>query len=521
MTSDLGSTWISANNGITGGAINAMCVYGRSKVFAGTVDGAFVSDDHGSTWTSISNGLTPPSVYSLNLLSDKLFAGVKSNGAFVSTDMGNTWNPVDPSLDNPYINDFLQVRNKYYAASDNSVYRSIDSVGIWTKMPVGMMSTSVRAFLNLDSVIIAGTLGAGAFISNDLGKTWGQYENINVRAFKGFAKNDSALFAATATDGLQKSTDNGNTWERILTSVRDTYFRTVNAYNNLVFAVSYSNGTYRSSDYGVTWEPLSASLTDPDIENFTFIDSSTIYASTLFVGFIFKSTDGGLSWLQSSNGLGNYSSTHNIIKFKNYLFTASGDGVYRSDDDGKNWSLTINGMSSTSVLTISSYGSTLFAGTVDGFFYKSTDDGNNWVDIGEGLPALGSSSANEVIGIIGDNILCGTYSTGIYWRPLNEVVTSVNDQDQSNTPESFELSQNYPNPFNPNTTIKFQLPKDGMVTLKVYDILGNEVATLINEQIPQGNYSINFNANSLASGVYIYKIQAGSFVNSKKMILLK
>lgn len=85
----------------------------------------------------------------------------------------------------------------------------------------------------------------------------------------------------------------------------------------------------------------------------------------------------------------------------------------------------------------------------------------------------------------------------------------------------YALEQNYPNPFNPSTTIKFQIPADGFVTLKVYDILGNEVTTLINEEKPAGRYEVNFNASSLASGVYIYKIQAGSFISSKKMLLLK
>ena len=97
------------------------------------------------------------------------------------------------------------------------------------------------------------------------------------------------------------------------------------------------------------------------------------------------------------------------------------------------------------------------------------------------------------------------------------------------TPTEYGLAQNFPNPFNPSTTIRYQLPKDGMVTLKIYDILGSEVATLVNEEKAAGRYEINFNAASLASGVYIYKIQAGdpstssgqSFVNSKKMILLK
>lgn len=88
-------------------------------------------------------------------------------------------------------------------------------------------------------------------------------------------------------------------------------------------------------------------------------------------------------------------------------------------------------------------------------------------------------------------------------------------------PIVYDLAQNYPNPFNPSTTIRYQIPQDGIVTLKIYDILGSEVATLVNEEKVAGKYEVNFNASSLASGVYIYKIQAGSFINSKKMLLLK
>ncbi|MFZ2323673.1 MAG: T9SS type A sorting domain-containing protein, partial [Ignavibacteriaceae bacterium] len=86
---------------------------------------------------------------------------------------------------------------------------------------------------------------------------------------------------------------------------------------------------------------------------------------------------------------------------------------------------------------------------------------------------------------------------------------------------NYALFNNYPNPFNPSTTIKYQLPQDGLVTLKIYDILGKEITTLINEEKPAGKYEVNFNASQLASGVYIYKIQAGDFVNSRKMVLLK
>ncbi|HRP93601.1 MAG TPA: T9SS type A sorting domain-containing protein, partial [Ignavibacteriaceae bacterium] len=91
----------------------------------------------------------------------------------------------------------------------------------------------------------------------------------------------------------------------------------------------------------------------------------------------------------------------------------------------------------------------------------------------------------------------------------------------SEIPTTYELTQNFPNPFNPSTKIRYQIAQDDIVTLKIYDILGAEVATLVNEEKLAGKYEVNFNASSLASGVYIYRIKSGDFVSSKKMILLK
>jgi len=88
-------------------------------------------------------------------------------------------------------------------------------------------------------------------------------------------------------------------------------------------------------------------------------------------------------------------------------------------------------------------------------------------------------------------------------------------------PENFSLSQNYPNPFNPTTTIEFSIPKTELTNLVVYNILGEQVKTLLDEEKPPGNYSIQFNARSLASGIYFYRLHAGSFVETKKMLLLK
>ena len=102
---------------------------------------------------------------------------------------------------------------------------------------------------------------------------------------------------------------------------------------------------------------------------------------------------------------------------------------------------------------------------------------------------------------------------------LNTGVVGV--EEDVNLPNKFNLAQNYPNPFNPSTIISYNIPKASNVTLKVYDILGNEVATLVNQFQNANSYQVNFNAASLASGVYIYKIDAGNFTMSKKMLLLK
>jgi Secretion system C-terminal sorting domain len=101
---------------------------------------------------------------------------------------------------------------------------------------------------------------------------------------------------------------------------------------------------------------------------------------------------------------------------------------------------------------------------------------------------------------------------GIGYVAIEGLKTVVND---------YSLNQNYPNPFNPSTIINYSVPKESFVKIKVFDLLGREVKTLINENKTAGNYSVNFNAKNLSSGIYFYTIKAGSFVQTKKMVLLK
>lgn len=127
-------------------------------------------------------------------------------------------------------------------------------------------------------------------------------------------------------------------------------------------------------------------------------------------------------------------------------------------------------------------------------FYSFID---NYVDVGSYLYRLKQIDFNGTFG----------YSKTIEAEIVN--------------PENYELSQNFPNPFNPNTVIVYHLPIIGAVTLKVFDILGNEVATLVDEYKPAGSYEVEFNASGLSSGIYFYKLHSGSFIETKKMILLR
>jgi hypothetical protein len=97
--------------------------------------------------------------------------------------------------------------------------------------------------------------------------------------------------------------------------------------------------------------------------------------------------------------------------------------------------------------------------------------------------------------------------------------TSVDNE--INLPQEFRLEQNYPNPLNPNTKIKYSIPELSFVTLKVYDVLGNEVAILVNQEKPVGSYELEFDAKGLPSGIYLYRLHAGDFVETKKMVLIK
>ncbi len=148
---------------------------------------------------------------------------------------------------------------------------------------------------------------------------------------------------------------------------------------------------------------------------------------------------------------------------------------------------------------------------------------------GNGGNILSSSDIN-LDGTVGQTFIGTSVNTNSelysgFWY-VNQTLVDVNDKNK--VPNIFQLYQNYPNPFNPSTTIQYSIPSNKnssegatLVTLKIYDLLGREVETLVNEQKLPGFYEIKFSAANLSSGVYFYRIKAANFVETKKMILLR
>jgi hypothetical protein len=163
---------------------------------------------------------------------------------------------------------------------------------------------------------------------------------------------------------------------------------------------------------------------------------------------------------------------------------------------------------------------------VEDLTYLAWWNGSNWLGlnntVNDNVYALAADENYLYAG--GRFTIAGNSGSAYFGRYTPGVATDIIDNDISLN-QSFTLNQNYPNPFNPNTKIRWQSPVGGWQTLKVYDILGNELATLVNEYKPDGSYEIDFQStvgsHQLANGVYFYRLRVGDFVETKKMILLK
>jgi hypothetical protein len=149
----------------------------------------------------------------------------------------------------------------------------------------------------------------------------------------------------------------------------------------------------------------------------------------------------------------------------------------------------------------------------DGKIFKSTDRGDNWFE-----QTTGTNNDLKSISFWNDVIGYSVGKDGIILYTSNGGVSSV---DKIQQPIEYYLHQNYPNPFNPTTYIRYGIAESGYISLKVYDVLGNELITLVNEEKTAGEYMVKFNSKNLASGIYFYELKTKEFIQIKKMVLTR
>jgi ligand-binding sensor domain-containing protein len=395
----------------------------------------------------------------------------------------------------------------------------------WTNPDLTLTGRQILCFANKDLSVLAGTNG-GLVRSTDGGSSWtnigGGLPYSNVRALLNVESYPFNLLAGMVSGRISMSTDYGDNFTAFpAESEQLPFLADINSIlereNSSEFWVGTERGAYLLPQYYPlsSWIPINTGLPSSETKVRAIIEKD---------GEVFAGTNSGVyqlngfSWDEKNTGLTNTNIT-SLATILGYLIAGTSQGsvggVYLSSDSGTNWTLSLNDPWVTSILTISS---NIFVGTFGDGIWRSTNNGNTWGQINDGL----GSGAYYVLSLGADNqyLFAGTNGSGIWRRPLYQVVTGIEEETNLQLKE-FSLEQNYPNPFNPSTSIKYQVSSISQVILKVYDVLGNEVVTLVNEEKPAGSYEVNFNASRLASGIYFYKLQAGSFIETKKMILLR
>ena len=221
-------------------------------------------------------------------------------------------------------------------------------------------------------------------------------------------------------------------------------------------------------------------------------------------------TTGGLDEIVLIRNLGNYSFADEEILVRQ----ARGFVVMDYENDGDNDIVTMNNRLETNGITILLNDGLGNFTTRENCFFPHAN-GYPWSMVASDFDNDGRTDiAITAVGFGDADTLFVLYNLG-------GGTVGIDEHETEEIPTTFSLLQNYPNPFNPATTIKYSIPEAGVVSLKIFNILGEEVKTLVNQEMPAGNHSVQFNASSLASGIYLYRIQTGAFIQTKKMILLK
>lgn len=528
-STDAGATWTLKTTGVPignqGWFNNGHIVKANdpNQIIVGTID-AVKSINGGTSFTTKSNwaawitGATPPGEPE----------SPSSNFAHADHHYFNT-NPLDP--------------NKLYCITDGGLYRSNDFGETYYSCNGGYVTSQFYAgFANSmqDSIFCLGGLqdnrsafyqGTTAWYKTFVGD--GMWCGIN-------AQNDNICYTEYTYGDINRSVNRGVSWSDISppgAGNGTNYcfaapFIVCRSNSNYV----YAGGTtlYRSTTGSGSWVSM-GSLGAKALS----MDASATSTDTLYIGTIpvtngqsariYKFAGGTLT--DVSNGqLPNRYPTDIHVNPNNSMhvyatFGGFGTGhVYRTTNGGTNW-LDITGslpdIPHQSIVIDPLYTQNIYVGNDLGV-YVSTNSGANWFTFSTGMPY--ALVFDLTIVYPSRNIRATTHGNGIWERDLIENPIGI-EPVAGEIPKEFSLSQNYPNPFNPSTKIKFSIPSVGTglraVSINIYDISGRLVKTILQQNIKPGSYEVSFDASGLSSGAYFYRLTAGDFTETKKMVLLK
>lgn len=419
---------------------------------------------------------------------NKLYA-VNDGGVWVSTDKGNTFTNLNSTLT---LTQFYRIAAEPNNAAhilggtqDNGTQQTFGTIN-WAGA-FGGDGGDVCFQSQNNQYILGETQNNGVRRSTNGGQSFTSATNglSGSGAWVGplLSHPDSAGIFYTARQAVFKTTNNAASWFSISTGTSGTIREMAISKSDpkVIYATSGST-IYRSTDGGYTFTNVTSGTPSRTITSINIHPDSSNVAIVTFSGFgagkIYKTTNTGNSWFNVSGDLPDSPTNDGMFYYPGFA---------------------------TSILLVA----------MDIGVFMSSNYGTNWIELAQGLP-------NTVAIHLDYNQLSGKLRIGTHGRGVYELSGALNLlSNKAGIPDNYFLSQNYPNPFNPNTKIQFSIPKSEFVTLSVYDILGREVKNLVNKKLDAGNYEINFTAENLPSGVYLYKIIAGNYTESKKMLLVK
>ena len=368
-------------------------------------------------------------------------------------------------------------------------------------------------FLNSNTGWAVGGLGTILTTTNG-GTNWIQRSSGTDQDILQVSFTDASNGWIACIDSVRRTTDGGISWA----TQRQSY--------NLSFAIHFVNSNIgwiggtssllnKTTNGGLNWVQ-SEFLSSSSITSFSFINANTGWIAGTNA-FLRKTSNGGDNWIiQTGTATGyDYQSIYFVDQNNGWIAGSVGH-IIHTTNGGTNWTLQTTPPHFENWISV--YFVNSLTGWIAGFngkILKTTNSGANWLLLSSGvISQLNSiyftdSNTGWVVGDSGKILKTITGGTSGIIK-ISELV-----------PSKYILSQNYPNPFNPSTTISFQLPAAGKVSLKIYDMLGKEVAALVNEKLTSGVYEATFNAARYPSGVYFYKIETEKFTEVKKMSLIK